>query len=583
MNQSNALVPVCPAFQARRQLRKESELPFAQHVPENWVLDTCHKLGYAFRERVFGPAVTLWTFLSQVLDADHSCRQAVARLLAYRTARGLRPCSPDTGAYCKARERLPEELLQEATRSTGRRPLQQTPARWLWKNRQAKVVDGTGLSMPDTPANHSAYPKSKKLAPGVGFPVLRLVVVFSLAVGTVLEAALGPCQGKDSGELSLFRQLQEQFQRGDVLLADRLYDTYWNVAWALANGMDVVFRYNASRAPVSFRGYQADNRRVVWLKPPRPKWMSRKEYKRMPSSLVLRAVRVQVQHAGFRTRRLVLVTTLTDAQDVTGADLADLSCLHPARRWSMSHVDTKPSPSATGQRAGAPTQSPAATSDMPMSLTSPKIRSWHLQRKAIVYIRQSTPQQVLEHRESADRQYGLVQRATALGWPRDGVEVVDEDQGRSGQTVEGRLGFQYLLAEISLDHVGIIFGLEMSRLARSNKDWHQLLEVCAIFRTLLADQDGLYDPTDYNDRLLLGLTPEGIQQWDVPKAEKVRTFVPGYGDKRLALSPAGTGYISSATPPSPCGIRTQARSFDPLTATWPACGPLHFRRTANSC
>lgn len=171
----------------------------------------------------------------------------------------------------------------------------------------------------------------------------------------------------------------------------------------------------------------------------------------------------------------------------------------------MSRVDTKPSPGATGQRAGAQDLATAATSDMPMSLLSPKIRPWHLQRKAIVYIRQSTPQQVLEHRESADRQYSLVHRAAALGWPQDGVEVVDEDQGRSAQTVEGRLGFQYLLAEIGLDHVGIILGLEMSRLARSNKDWHQLLELCAIFRTLLADQDGLYDPTDYNDRLLLGL------------------------------------------------------------------------------
>jgi DNA invertase Pin-like site-specific DNA recombinase len=134
-----------------------------------------------------------------------------------------------------------------------------------------------------------------------------------------------------------------------------------------------------------------------------------------------------------------------------------------------------------------------------------KLKDWHLQRKAIVYIRQSTAQQVLEHRESTDRQYALVHRATLLGWPKDRVEVVDEDQGHSGQSAEGRLGFQYLLAEIGLDHVGIIFGLEMSRLARSNKDWHQLLELCAIFRTLLADQDGLYDPTDYNDRLLLGL------------------------------------------------------------------------------
>src|SRR5437764_10657449 len=171
----------------------------------------------------------------------------------------------------------------------------------------------------------------------------------------------------------------------------------------------------------------------------------------------------------------------------------------------MSRVDTNPFAPSADHRAGPRAPAAAASSDMGLSPASPKVRPWHLQRKAVVYIRQSTPQQVLEHRESADRQYSLVHRAAALGWPPDAVDVVDEDQGRSGQTVEGRLGFQYLLAEISLDHVGIVFGLEMSRLARSNKDWHQLLELCALFRTLLADQDGLYDPTDYNDRLLLGL------------------------------------------------------------------------------
>jgi DNA invertase Pin-like site-specific DNA recombinase len=121
-------------------------------------------------------------------------------------------------------------------------------------------------------------------------------------------------------------------------------------------------------------------------------------------------------------------------------------------------------------------------------------------------VRQSTPQQVSEHKESAARQYALAERALALGWPPGQVEVIDEDQGRSGQTAAGRVGFQRLLAEVGLDRVGLVLGLEMSRLARSCKDWHQLLELCAIFRTLLADQDGLYDPTDYNDRLLLGLT-----------------------------------------------------------------------------
>lgn len=129
--------------------------------------------------------------------------------------------------------------------------------------------------------------------------------------------------------------------------------------------------------------------------------------------------------------------------------------------------------------------------DPVFSLPTGKVKDWHRQRKAMVYIRQSTAQQVLEHRASADRQYSLVHRAAALGWPADRVEVVEEEQGHSGQSAAGRLGFPYLLAEIGLDHVGLILGLEMSRLARSNKDGHQLLEWCAIFRTLLADQDGL--------------------------------------------------------------------------------------------
>ena len=134
-----------------------------------------------------------------------------------------------------------------------------------------------------------------------------------------------------------------------------------------------------------------------------------------------------------------------------------------------------------------------------------KLQDHHLNRSAIVYVRQSDPHQVLEHPESTELQYALVDRAMQLGWTAERVEVIDEDQGRSGTTAEGRLGFQRLLAEVGLNHVGIILGTEMSRIARSNKDWHQLLELCAIFRTLIADQDGLYDPTDHNDRLLLGL------------------------------------------------------------------------------
>lgn len=138
-------------------------------------------------------------------------------------------------------------------------------------------------------------------------------------------------------------------------------------------------------------------------------------------------------------------------------------------------------------------------------LRSPKVRAWHLARSAAVYVRQSTLQQVAEHKESTARQYALAGRAADLGWSRDRVLVIDDDLGRSGQTAEGRPGFQRLLAEVALDHIGLILGLEVSRLARSCRDWHQLLETCARFRVLLADADGVYDPSDYNDRLLLGL------------------------------------------------------------------------------
>jgi DNA invertase Pin-like site-specific DNA recombinase len=150
----------------------------------------------------------------------------------------------------------------------------------------------------------------------------------------------------------------------------------------------------------------------------------------------------------------------------------------------------------TAWRVGGPSDSPRH---------STKIHREHLEKLAVVYVRQSSPQQVIENRESRERQYALADFARALGWPAERVLVIDDDQGQSGARAETRSGFQRLLAELMMDHVGIVLGLKMSRLARSSKDWHHLLEVCAIFGTILADQDGVYDPGDPNDRLLLGL------------------------------------------------------------------------------
>jgi Resolvase, N terminal domain len=158
---------------------------------------------------------------------------------------------------------------------------------------------------------------------------------------------------------------------------------------------------------------------------------------------------------------------------------------------------------------------PTATSEAPTrgsarsrsgGLVAPeKVQPWHWQRLAVVYVRQSTPQQVLDHQESTRLQYGLTERAVELGWAAAQVVVIDDDQGKSGTSVAGRPGFQRLVADVSLDRVGLILGVQMSRLARSCAAWYQLLEVCAGFSTLLADLDGVYDPTQFNDRLLLGL------------------------------------------------------------------------------
>ncbi len=165
----------------------------------------------------------------------------------------------------------------------------------------------------------------------------------------------------------------------------------------------------------------------------------------------------------------------------------------------------RPEVATASEEISRPDLSGASPGRTSVGLHSGKIHSAHLERWAIVYVRQSSLQQVLEHRESRDRQYALADHAVILGWPANRVLVIDEDQGRSGRSAEGRSGFQRLLAEVTMDHVGMVLGLEMSRLARSSKDWHHLIEICALFGTLLADQDGIYDACDPNDRLVLGL------------------------------------------------------------------------------
>ncbi len=190
----------------------------------------------------------------------------------------------------------------------------------------------------------------------------------------------------------------------------------------------------------------------------------------------------------------------------------------------------------------------------PLGLSAEKLRPWHRERLAVVYVRQSTAQQVLVHQESTRLQYGLVARAEALGWSSERVLVIDDDLGKSGTTAAGRAGFQRLVTEVSLGHVGLILGMEMSRLARSNADWHRLLEVCALFGALIADLDGIYDPAQYNDRLLLGL--KGTMSEAELHLLKQRMY-------QGCLSKARRGELTFALPTGYVWPRSRGFQFDP--------------------
>ena len=182
----------------------------------------------------------MWVWLTQVIDPDHSLRQAVARFLAWRVVEQLAPCSSDTGAFAKARKRLPENVLAQLTRRTGRELLMEAPVRWSWHARDVKLIDGSTASMPDTPANQRVYPQAGTQKAGVGFPIMRFVVLFSLAVGTVLNAAYGPYQGKHTGETALLRRLHDELDEGDVLLGDRYFCSFFEIALLQELGVDVV-------------------------------------------------------------------------------------------------------------------------------------------------------------------------------------------------------------------------------------------------------------------------------------------------------------------------------------------------------
>jgi Transposase DDE domain len=310
-----------------RGFLQDGAFPFSAVLTVQDIVDVISQTCVETCDRIFTPVVTLCTFLRQIHSDDPSCRAAVARLNATRVAQGLAPCSPLTGGYCKARQRLAESLLYRLVPLSGQRLQQQVPTAWHWHGRAVKIVDGSGVSMPDTEANQQAYPQPGSQQPGLGFPVARLVVVFSLACGAVLAAAVGRLKGPQSSETMLFHRLHASLERDDVVLADRFYCSYWEVALLQAQGIDSVMRLH-QRRQVDFRGGRRVGREehvVSWSKPKRPAWMDEAAYAGLPATMDMRVLRVCVPQRGFRTRVVVVATTLLETQVYPKEELAGLS------------------------------------------------------------------------------------------------------------------------------------------------------------------------------------------------------------------------------------------------------------------
>ena len=310
----------------RRQFLQEGHLPFTDVLSAESLSQTLENTAVFWNDRIFTPLVTLWVFLGQVLSADHSCRAAVARLIAHRVSQRQKPCSAETGAYCQARKRLPEALFSAVARHVGQALDALVDPQWLWKSRRVYLFDGSTVSMPDTPENQAAYPQLTIVKPGLGFPIARIAAIFSLACGTVLDLGICRYAGKGQSELGMLRTLMKLFRPGDVMLADRLMCSWTEMVMLQQRGVDCVCRFTSHRQTDFRRGERLgqDDHLVTWHKPTKPRTMDLKNYRLFPESLIIRECRVQIRQPGFRVKTLVLATTLLNAEEFSREDLAQL-------------------------------------------------------------------------------------------------------------------------------------------------------------------------------------------------------------------------------------------------------------------
>jgi hypothetical protein len=310
----------------RREFLQEGGLPFAEVLSSASLTEAVAEVKAPWNDRIFTPLVTLWVFLGQVLNADQSCRAAVARLIAHRAAAGLPPCSSETGAYCQARKRLPERFFAAVARLVGRNLDAQVDRRWLWKGRRVCLFDGSTVSMPDTPENRREYPLTCNQVPGTSFAPARIGAVISLSCGAILDLGICRYAGKGQGEVSLLRQLWDVLRPGDVLLGDRLMSGWVGMYLLKQRGVDTVSRLSAHRRADFRKGTRLgkDDHLVVWKKPTSIRSVDRATYHAPPDAITVREVRFRVEQPGFRTRSVVVVTTILDPGQASAEELASL-------------------------------------------------------------------------------------------------------------------------------------------------------------------------------------------------------------------------------------------------------------------
>ena len=305
--------------------QKTNAYTFFNILTSPQLLDVVEQQQPTHRERLYTPTNTLSLFLAQAMNTDSSCQNTVNHHVVERVFNGLSECSTTTGAYCKARQRLPTDMLATLVKQTGQLILEQIPNSWRWQGRRVKLVDGTTVTLPDTAANQQHYPQQTGQQPGLGFPVARIVAILCLSSGAVLQAAMGAFKGKGASEHTLLRQLIAHFEPGDVVLADRYYCSYFLIALLMAKGADVVFQQHASRQTNFRTGRKLGTRDhvVAWQKPKRmPDWMTPSQYDNFPNEINLREV---------KTGNRILVTTLLSDNAVSKTALHELY----KQRWHV--------------------------------------------------------------------------------------------------------------------------------------------------------------------------------------------------------------------------------------------------------